>query len=639
MTIFQKLFASFSSLILIVIGLSFLSLIAFFEVARIYSVVSDDVLPEMNALTDLRENWLRKAFEEPRYQEGTAEKADEEWNIAESRIQESLAKLRAVGLRNPGIGHIVSEIHLQQIEEVNDRLNSHKDDLAAELLLGLHDSDAEKEEHYHSIHEHIEEGLIFLDDLKYALSIYTENANRELRERMLANMTRVLVSVPIAVIIALLLSLALTRSISRPILSIHRAAQRLKQGEFNNRITDIPKGELGELAATFNEMAAKLQNYYQNLEEKIQERTKALQDSEQKYRSLVDSAPAGVFRTDVSGEILYGNAYLAHLLGFKTAQELIGTVARDYYADEKQRDEFIRLLKRDGQTDYETELVSIKGKKHRVIISGSLENGALNGMIIDVTERREAEQDIRDLDQLKSRFITALTHVLRTPLSSIRWNIETVLSGDLKPVNTEQQLFLRRALESQHQILGLIGNMNTVLDIERKAISQDRAPISITSLALSVVDTLKARFAIKKTRFQATLPQKELPSVQADAKKIRAIMENLLDNAVRYTPAGGKVTLRITNTKETIRFSVSDTGVGIPKAEQKHIFERFFRASNAATTYTDGIGLSLHIAKYFVENYAGSIGFTSKEGQGSTFWFELPTTTTPVSTSRKKTKK
>lgn len=623
MTIFQKIFASFSLLIFIVISLSFVNLIAFFEVSHIYGEVSDDVLPELTALSNLRENWLKKAFEAPLYLEGKIVEAEAEWINAEMNIQESLAKMRLIGLRNEGIAHIVSNIHLEQIEDVNDRLNLHKDELAGIAYL---ENEESTQEHFHSLHEHIEEGLLFLDDLKYALTVYTESAEQGLKSRLLTNLTRVLVSVPVAVLLSILLSLVLTRIISRPISEIAAAATRLKQGHFDERVTRVPKGELGQLALAFNEMAAKLQNYYQNLEATIKERTKDLYTSEKKYRTLVDHAPAGVFVTNLKGEILFANDRLAVILGSTAADQIIGTIARDYYAIPEDRDEFLRQLKQNGCADFETDLVGARGAKRRVIISGQLEKEQLTGMIIDITERRQAEAKVRDLDQLKSQFITALTHVLRTPLSEIRWNLETVLSGDLKPVNKEQALFMRRALVSQNQILGLIRNMNTVLNIEHGKVFHDRSLVSLASLATSTASAMKPAFELKKVSLKILPRQGDVALIDVDAKKIRAIVESMLDNALRYTLEGGVVSLRLSSTKTKVRLSVTDTGIGIPKEEQKHIFERFFRASNAATKHTDGIGLSLHIAKNFVEFYKGTIGFSSKESEGSTFWFEVPKT-------------
>lgn len=242
---------------------------------------------------------------------------------------------------------------------------------------------------------------------------------------------------------------------------------------------------------------------------------------------------------------------------------------------------------------------------------------------VDITNRKKAERKVEQLDKLKSRFITALTHVTRTPLTKVRWAVETLIDGSYGQVPKEQQVLLRQILKSNHEVLWLIQNMNIALDIERDTLKLEKSPTSINSLISSALGTHKQQCKIKNISCEIDMPD-NLPATNIDAEKIRKVLDILIGNAERYTPEQGNISLSTTKTDHKIRIEISDDGIGIPKGEQKHIFKRFFRASNAATMYPDGVGLGLYIAKHIVEAHGGEMEFESELEEGSTFWFTLP---------------
>ncbi|MBU1167162.1 HAMP domain-containing histidine kinase [Patescibacteria group bacterium] len=242
----------------------------------------------------------------------------------------------------------------------------------------------------------------------------------------------------------------------------------------------------------------------------------------------------------------------------------------------------------------------------------------------DVTRRRQSEDKVKDLSDLKNKFIRIVSHQFRTPLNSIKWNIETLLMGELGKLKKEQEVFLRSSYEAQNEVLRRLHDLFTVMDIEEGRTALKKENISVESLWGSVLTTCKKNCKLKKIDFKYVSPQKALPKIEADPEKIRSVFEHLSNNAVNYTQENGKVTAKISKKANRIRFEIKDNGIGIPPAEQKYIFDRFFRATNASAMITDASGIGLSIAKYYVKQHKGTIGFKSEEDRGSTFWFEIP---------------
>jgi len=228
------------------------------------------------------------------------------------------------------------------------------------------------------------------------------------------------------------------------------------------------------------------------------------------------------------------------------------------------------------------------------------------------------------VERMKTEFVSLAAHQLRTPLSAIKWTLRMLLDGDLGEITVEQKNFIEKTYGSNERMINLINDLLNVTRVEegRYLYKPSRADIEV--VAQFVVNSYKEESKKRKVKVEFKKPEKKLPLVLIDVEKMRLAIQNLLDNAVRYTPAGGKVTVSLKHVKKEIEVSIKDTGVGIPKDQKMRVFTKFFRAANVMRMETEGSGLGLFITKNIIEAHGGKIWFESEENKGSTFHFSLP---------------
>jgi len=234
-----------------------------------------------------------------------------------------------------------------------------------------------------------------------------------------------------------------------------------------------------------------------------------------------------------------------------------------------------------------------------------------------------AVEKLADAARLKMEFLTIMTHQLRAPFANLRWVIDLLVSERIGSIPDDQKEYFDILKENSQRLEELINKIITVSKIETGQFPPDKKPFSLKELVQKVVKSSRAFAEASNVKVKMNL-QENLPDVLGDKSRIREVVENFLDNAIKYTKNKGEVEVSLLRKGKYIRFEVKDSGVGIPEEDQKYIFQKFFRSKSALKHQTQGSGLGLFIAKSIILSHKGKIGFTSKEGKGSTFWFSLP---------------
>jgi PAS domain S-box-containing protein len=245
----------------------------------------------------------------------------------------------------------------------------------------------------------------------------------------------------------------------------------------------------------------------------------------------------------------------------------------------------------------------------------------------DVVGRLIVLHDIskeRALDNLKVEFISVAAHQMRTPLAAIKWAFELLLASDEDKLAPELKKIAENGFESTNRILAIVNNFLDVDAIESVGMDYVFAPVSITKVIEEVFVGFEIVAREKSIELIFENQGQTLPFIQADHKQIAIVFQNLIENALKYTMKSGAIVIRAEPRENDLLVSVTDQGIGIPLAEQKNVFSKFFRAENAKKAETDGNGLGLYTTKRIIERHGGSIWFDSKEGEGTTFYFTIP---------------
>ncbi len=244
-------------------------------------------------------------------------------------------------------------------------------------------------------------------------------------------------------------------------------------------------------------------------------------------------------------------------------------------------------------------------------------------IIIDFIITKSFE-NIFEANKMKTEFIEVISHQLRSPLTNLKFSLETLLDERLDRISDEEMEYYSVLRENIKKMGGLIDNLLLTSRIETEGFPEKKKVFSLEELVKDVVSKFKAFAEASNVNISLNIKEK-LPEVIADPFWIEQVIENLLDNAIKYTKDKGDIIIMVSLKFGKVFFSIQDNGVGIPEEEQKYIFQKFFRSKNALKKETHGTGLGLHIAHEVLKSSRGKIWFKSEENKGTTFYFTLPT--------------
>lgn len=247
-------------------------------------------------------------------------------------------------------------------------------------------------------------------------------------------------------------------------------------------------------------------------------------------------------------------------------------------------------------------------------LDGTICGGAL--ILHDIT-------NIEEMDRLKTEFLSIAAHQLRTPLGSIRWSIEMMLSEDMGRLSKPLRDTLMQIYQSTQRMIILVGDLLTVSRIDQSRVPDQPSKVNILEVIKDAAREVEFDLEKKSVDIKVQMAAKKTPELTIDSQRFRDVVQNLLSNAVKYNRPGQKVEVLIEGQGDDILITVKDHGIGIPKSDQKRIFSKFFRAENAVRSQTEGNGLGLYVVKSYVETWGGKVWFDSSDS-GTIFYVLLP---------------
>jgi len=427
------------------------------------------------------------------------------------------------------------------------------------------------------------------------------------------------------------------RVLLRPISEIVKGLNSFSQ-DLSSRIHIETGDEFEAIASTFNMMAMELERSYKGMEETVREKTKALaakieeiELEKVKDEALLASIGEGMIAVDSKGKIMMMNLQAGKLLGLEVSkaagvflEELIQIEdEQGNMIGKEKRPVYLSLLTGQKMVSSSFYYVRSDGYKFPVFLTAApvkLKNKIIGSIVIfrDITEEKR-------IDVAKSNFVSLASHQLRTPLASISWYSEMLLDGEAGELREKQKKYLEKIVESQTKMEELVKELLNVSRIEMGTFIIDPKPISFSDIMEDVLGEFYLQLMEKKIKLAKKFPSR-LPKIPADSQLVRIVFENLISNAIKYTPDEGTIEVEVSVSKKESLISarVSDSGYGIPKKQQHRIFTKLFRADNIIEKDVDGTGLGLYLVKSIVDNSGGSIEFSSEENKGSTFVVRYP---------------
>ena len=407
---------------------------------------------------------------------------------------------------------------------------------------------------------------------------------------------------------AIAISLLDLRSTSRRIRSLKEFGARMVLGDFRPVNAATAGDSLDELARALNETAARLNASIS-----------MLTDERNRSSAILGSMIEGVAVISGDERIIFSNRAFSRILGLDDVRDIEGHPLLEV----TRQSDLLAAIKMalNGQEQVSSEIVvgTVRPRSFAVT-AAPVQASAHKGAVLVLHEIT----DLRRLERVRQDFVANVSHEFRTPLTAIQGFAETLLAGALEDPGNRRR-FVEIIREHATRLARLTEDLLKLSRIEAGQLKLEFRPVSVTELIESCVETAQLKAVPRRLALHVRLPN-ELPTVRGDANSLQEVLQNLLDNALQYTPAGGKIEVSAVCSDGRVVVTVADTGIGIPQVEQERIFERFYRVDAARSREAGGTGLGLSIARHIVAAHGGRLWVESAVGEGSRFHFSIPVT-------------
>ena len=436
-------------------------------------------------------------------------------------------------------------------------------------------------------------------------------ANLESVYQNVNNITLIfVVAALIAITIGLILAVLISRAITRPIEEMRQRTIQIARGDYSGQVQIYGDDELGQLAEAVNELSVR-----------VEESQESTESERRRLDSVLGYMTDGVLATDRRGRITIVNEMATDFLNLENDQ-IVGKSILDIL------DLRGTFTLRDLLENQEQVVLDLSDDDQDLILHASFaliqrESGFISGLVCvlhDVTEQQKIDQD-------RKRFVSNVSHELRTPLTSMKSYIEALVEGAWKDPEVAPN-FLKVTQEETDRMMRMINDLLNLSRMDLGTARLEREYVNLNELFNHILD-----------RFDMILKNSDKPDknysikrdftrrdiwVEVDTDKIQQVLDNIMNNAIKYSPDGGIITCRLLETHNHVIMSITDQGLGIPKDSISHIFDRFYRVDKARSRAQGGTGLGLAISKEVIQLHGGRIWVESREGEGSTFYIALP---------------
>lgn len=419
-------------------------------------------------------------------------------------------------------------------------------------------------------------------------------------------------------IVALTLLLILPGSIANPIRELTASIKQIAAKNYSQRVHFQKQNEFGELAASFNSMAEKLEEYQESSLQKLMIEKKRIE-------TLINNMNDPVIGLDENRKIIFMNNIALKITSLKPENvigkpvqdiaiqnDLIRSLVQDLFTtpeDAGNKKALVKIYADDKESYFEKDIIPIN-----IIPTGETEEKRMGNVILlqNITPYKE-------LDFAKTNFISIVSHELKTPISSIKMSLQLLENDQIGALNDEQKSLVNSIKDDATRLLKITAELLNMTQVETGSIQMSVLPSSAREIVEYAVNANNTPAENKHIKLQIVIPE-NLPAVLADKDKTAWVLTNLISNAIRYSYDNSTVVINVAEEKKDLRFSVTDNGQGIAPEYIEKVFDRYFRIPG---TKKEGTGLGLSISKEFIEAQNGILSVKSELGTGSTFYFTL----------------